>query len=171
MCAKRRREYDREDDAPAKTIPPLVIVAGVAGGALVLLALVVVAITLATRRDAAPGREAAGDMTLTAYVLQRPEPPTKVRAACRMTNYFNYEYRESSQTHYCFELAEGPGRIARTHAYARKDSDAGRRLFELTKDGGEAAVTLELRFVGPDGQRVAEPGHDVVAVTRLVSDR
>src|SRR5262245_57613951 len=87
--------------------------------------------------EPAPKRVSAlppGDMTLKAFILQKPSEPTAVQVQCKMDTYYNFAFSRCAETHYSFTLeSESPYTIA--HGYAPKSSEDGRRLYELLKNG------------------------------------
>lgn len=55
--------------------------------------------------------------------------------------------------------------------YVLRDSKAGKKLFELLKDGGEQRLTLSVRLVGPDGAAIPSGlGDHMVEITGAVKD-
>jgi hypothetical protein len=69
-----------------------------------------------------------------------------VQADCERSTYFNHAFQTCAETHYSFDLGYP------VHVYAPKDSDHGRRLYELLKDGSKRRFTLRIQRIGPAGQ-------------------
>ena len=95
------------------------------------------------------GREA--EMTLAAFLAQRPAAPKTVAAECSLDNYYNFAYGDSAATHHSVRLYD---RRTTTfaHAWAAKDSAAGKRLFALLSDGEEHPLVVKVALQGPDGK-------------------
>jgi hypothetical protein len=173
----------------ATGIPVWVWVAGASALALLVLVvpLAVVAVVLLTGKDAPPpvkGAQApqqrvppaagdaqppqqnmpADDMTLAAYLAQRPDKPTRITLDCKLDNYYNFAYRGAAATHYSVSLSQAsPSKFG--HAWMPKDCEAGRAVFEVLKDGREHRLTLAVALRGPDGMPTPA-GREELAVVR-----
>jgi hypothetical protein len=111
--------------------------------------------------------EQKADMTLAAYLAQRPEKPAKITVIGKLNNYYNYAYRNSVTTHYSVSLrSDSPFKSG--SAWVLKDSDAGRRLFDALKDGREYRMTLEIVLQGPDGLPTP-PDREEMAIVRVLN--
>lgn len=91
------------------------------------------------------------DMTLKAFILQKPTKPVSVDVECTLTTYYNYEFSNSSETHYSVKI-ESQEPFATAHAYAPKTSAHGKRLYESLKDGSTKRARVRVQRLGPDGQ-------------------
>jgi hypothetical protein len=100
-----------------------------------------------------------GDMTMKVFKTQRPTGPIKLVCVAKLDHYWNCEYRGCEYTHYSLGLS--PQGVS---AWVAKDTEAGRRLYELLKDGGEKLVFVEAGWMGPDG-RPTRPGDAGVLIT------
>jgi len=119
------------------------------------------------REDAQTKKDLAqADMTLAAFLAQRPNGPTKLTVECRLDNYYNFAYINAAATHHSL-LLEWDSPFAMGHAWVTKDSEAGKEIFEVLKDGRKHRMTLEVVLQGPDGTPTP-PGRQEMAVVRLV---
>jgi hypothetical protein len=158
----RRRQRRSEPRSPSTAT----IAVGVAGGLLLAGCLVVgliVAFSGGTERGADGKPLPPADMTLKGFVLQKPEGPTAVQVECELDTYHNFAFRRTADTHHSFRLV-GHDPFASAHGYAPKDSEHGRKLYELLKDGGKKRVTVKLQRVGPDGSPLPADHADCFAL-------
>ena len=59
-----------------------------------------------------------------------------LRVEAKLTDFYNYHYSEARETHYSLSLQNKYGdRWDFFYGYVSKDSDLGRKLFEVVKDG------------------------------------
>jgi hypothetical protein len=186
-------DEDDEDDGREKPvkgtgIPPWAWRAGtLACGLLVLAGIGIVAAVVAISPKASPGPAqnapaAQGeqppapqaplvppaDMTLGAFLAQRPDKPTKIEVNCTLASYYNFAYSGAAVTHYSVSLDQGGNTIKTGHAWVPKDSDAGKAVFEMLKDGERRRLFLEVILQGPDGV-ATPPGQEEMAVVRFFS--
>jgi hypothetical protein len=102
-------------------------------------------------------------MTLAAYLAQRPKEPTAITADCQLQNYYNFAYMHSADTHYSVTLMTlSPLKLA--HAWVRKDSDTGKQVYEVLKDGASHRLTLEVVLQGPDGAPTPQEREEMAIV-------
>jgi hypothetical protein len=102
-------------------------------------------------------------MTLAAYLAQRPDKPTKVMVDCKLDHYYNFAYMLAAGTHYSLRIMESTPTITVAHAWVPKDSEAGKEIFELFKDGQGHRLKLVVALQGPDGSPTP-PGQQEMAV-------
>jgi hypothetical protein len=118
-----------------------------------------------TKPPAAPPPKA--DMTLKEFVLQKPAGAKAVRAECNLATYYNFAFDRCAETHYSFTLTtRSPFTIV--HAYAPKNSEHGRRLYDMLKDGSKRELTLRLQRVGPDGNPLPAEHDSCFALVGIV---
>jgi hypothetical protein len=115
-------------------------------GAGVLVGFVLNSRPVSDGASGSPRTESQG-MTLAAYLAQRPATPTRITCDCRLKNYYNFAYRDAAETHY----SVGLGDVGIDNAWVPKDSEAGRRIFAILKDGRTHTLTLEVVLQGPNG--------------------
>jgi hypothetical protein len=108
-----------------------------------------------------------GDMTLKAFVLQKPSEPTAVQVDCELSTYYNFAYSNCAETHHSFRI----GGRAGEHAYAPKDAEYGKRLYELLKDGEKRKFTLRIQRLGPDGLALPANDDSCFALVGIVENR
>ncbi len=85
------------------------------------------------------------ELTLEAFKAQRPMTPTRFRILAKLSNYYNYEFRQAQGSHYSIEL-DGPRVPADLNGFVARNSPAGVALYGLLKDGRTHPVTLKLRY-------------------------
>lgn len=76
-----------------------------------------------------------------------------VRVWIQISDYYNFEYRNKEKSHFSFELTDVNGETL--NGFILKDSTAGKRLLEITKDGEAHEVAVTIKRTGRDGS-VAE---------------
>jgi hypothetical protein len=77
--------------------------------------------------------------------VQRPSGSFVIRGKCGLTTYFNYDFNNAENTHYSVELTQSSPR-ARVHCYVLRDSEDGKKLFQLLGKGEKQTLTLECEF-------------------------
>jgi hypothetical protein len=108
-------------------------------------------------------------MTLAAYLAQRPDKPTVLgELSCKLDNYYNFDYRDSAQTHYSVNLFSEVS-FTHAHAWVSKDSAAGRRIFAALQDGRAHPLTLKVVLEGPYGTPTP-PGRQEMAIVEVMDD-
>ncbi len=89
--------------------------------------------------------------------------PTEMRVVASLSDYFNFEFRRMSATHWSIELKDSIS-YKTIYGYVKKDSDSGRAIYNIVKDGQEHCITLAISF-----SRFSSPGSDVVKIDDFVS--
>lgn len=111
------------------------------------------------------------DMSWAEFKASKPKESTKFRAIVALDDYYNYEFRNLSDSYWSIYLSEITteritfSRPLSLYGYIPKESEDGKKLFELLKDGSEKAVILELKY--PNNN---DNSSNCVLITRLVSD-
>ena len=108
-----------------------------------------------------------GDMNMKEFKLQNPTGVVTVRARVSLSNYWNYQYLSSGETHHGLNLSDPTYKI---HAWVSKNSAEGNRIYNLCKDGSEHWMTLKVHRVGPDGTATPS-GHEGTAVLEILDDK
>lgn len=86
-----------------------------------------------------------------------------VRAEAELSDYYNYHYGDAQDTHYSVKFVENyVNRSDRFHGYVSKDSDLGKNLFEIVKDGQRHKLTVSVERTGRETS--------VVGIKQLVSE-
>ncbi len=70
-------------------------------------------------------------------------PPTEaspLRVYASLSSYYNYDFGDAQDTHYSISIEDEQGDFA--NAYVEKDSDTGRRLYEILSDGDYHRITI-----------------------------
>ena len=109
--------------------------------------------------------------SFTAYLATRPDEATTFRVIAKLGTYYNFAYFKSDKTHYNIRIRNNVAQPTFLNGYIVRDSEDGKKLFELLKDGGECRLTLALRLVGPDGNAIAAGAGDrMVSIERIVKE-
>jgi hypothetical protein len=126
---------------------------------------------LAQRREEEKRKAVApSDMSLKEFILQKPAKPTAVQVVCQLGAYYNYAFSGCAETHYSFRVrSDSPS--ASANGYAPKDSEHGRRLYELLKDGSARRMTIRLQRVGPHGNALPAKDDDCFALVGVVDSK
>jgi hypothetical protein len=86
-----------------------------------------------------------------------------LRVWAALSGYYNYQYGEAQGTHYSLGLVEEVGDRAKDfNGYVPKDSDLGRRLFEIVRDGRPHKLIVTIERTGRE--------LSVVGIKQLVSE-
>jgi hypothetical protein len=113
-----------------------------------------------------PAKAEQVEMTLAAYLIQRPDVPTKITSECKLLNHYNGAYQNTAATHHSVRLfSQTP--LKSGYAWVPKDSEVGRDVFDILKAGGQRTLTLEVVLRGPDGTPTP-PGRQEMAIVRVV---
>jgi hypothetical protein len=121
------------------------------------------------RKDEPPASNAVEErkgMTLAAYLAQRPDGPAEITVRCELKNYYNWAYERTAASHYSVSL-KGERPFKSGHAWVPKNSNVGKQVFEVLKDGHEHRLTLRLVLAGPDGTPTP-PEREDMAIVELV---
>lgn len=107
-------------------------------------------------------------MTVAAFKAQRPKEPMKFRVIGNLSNSYPYIpweiRREAEKNLWSVGLRDGDGNSI-AYGYIEKESDDGKRLYELLKDGEKHKFTAIIKFF--EGSR---PGDDAVIIEKFVCD-
>jgi hypothetical protein len=104
------------------------------------------------------------DMSWDAYKAQRPMGNFTFRAAAKLDNYYNYGFRGAENTYYSVMiLGDETDLLPEMYGYIKKDTDSGRALFDLLKDGKAHRVILEIAYV-----RASQGRDDIVLISDLI---
>jgi hypothetical protein len=106
-------------------------------------------------------------MPLRTYLATKPGKAVRFLLRCELTNYYNYNYRLSSETHYSVRLYD-PESSESAHGYVRKSSVDGERMFALLRDGREHTLAVELQTVGPNGEELEINGDGHLAIVKFI---
>jgi hypothetical protein len=91
------------------------------------------------------------------------EKPSRFRVYAELSDYYNYEFGGAKNKMYSVKLSDERGEnIA---GYVEKETDLGKQLFELLKDGKSHAVVLELTY------KKRSQASGVVNITNMVGKR
>jgi hypothetical protein len=110
------------------------------------------------------------DLTFPAFITQWPKDGARVYVGCTLDDRRSFvgAYEKCKETHLSLYVSQN-GQSER--AYVPKDSPAGKRIYEICKDGRWHPLTLRLKHAGPDG-KPTEPGWDKdgIAVLEIISE-
>ena len=99
------------------------------------------------------------EMSWNVYRAQRPTVPIEFRVQATLDHYYNYEFINAQ--HYWWNIYLENS----LYGYVKKDSESGRRMYELLKDGKSHNLIVKIRFL-PNG----DPTGNVVLIEDLISD-
>ena len=101
------------------------------------------------------------EMPWNTFMASRPTKPVAMRVEATLSDYYNYDFRAAQRTHYSIRFL---GR--HIFGYVRKDSRAGKRLFNILKDGDKHSLVLSLRYL-PNPRY---PSGEVTLIDKIVSE-
>jgi len=110
-----------------------------------------------------------GDMTLKAFILQKPAAPTAVQVDCKLSTFYNWAFRKCAETHYSLEISTASPDLTRCHVYAPKESENGRLLYEALKNGETRRYTLQIQRIGPTGDALPVKDDKCFALVQIVA--
>jgi len=107
---------------------------------------------------------------LATFIAQTPPTESTFRVKCSLSNYWNYEFREYKATHLSVQMRDIVGKSL--HGYIRRDSKAGRRIAVILNDGNEHNLTVNLKYIDPNGNSItlSDSNGELASITRLVSE-
>jgi hypothetical protein len=100
-------------------------------------------------------------MTIIAYKVQQPTSVMKFRLYAKLNDYYNYQFRELKEQYYSVRLTEYKTNES-IHGYIKRDSNDGKKMYEILKDGQKYPVMVNLRYL-PNS-----PNGDVVLIDNFV---
>jgi hypothetical protein len=106
---------------------------------------------------------------LSVFVAKQGDEPVSFRVSCKLSNYYNSEYRMAKSTHYSIEIkADGKD----IYGFIPRNSADGKRVFDLLEDGETHPLMLQLQHAGPRGETMKDPYSNgtYVAITKLISN-
>jgi hypothetical protein len=113
----------------------------------------------------------SSEMPLKTFLETRPAGPVLFQLKGKLSDYYNYAYRGTSDNYWSVGLVDGETFTTAT-GYVAKDSPDGKQLFELLKDGREHSLTLQLATTGPNGEHLgAEGSGSCIAIAKFVKGR
>jgi hypothetical protein len=105
---------------------------------------------------------------LAAMLSDATDGPQRFRVKARLANYYYHDFWATDPQFQCVDLTDEDSHTC-IHGYVRRQSDHGRMLLQLIRDGAEHPVTLDLRRIGPRGDPITDPEADVVTISDFVS--
>ena len=101
-------------------------------------------------------------MSWKAYKAQRPTVPMEFRVKATLDDYYNYEFMGAQRYYWSIELGDLNVGL---NGYVRKDSETGKKMYELLKDGEGHNLIVKMKFL-PNGS----PHGNVVLIEELIFD-
>lgn len=98
-----------------------------------------------------------------AYKTQRLREPMLFRVTASLSNYYNYEFGNAEYNYLSVKLNDEI--IASVYGYVKRESQLGKRLYALLKDGEEHHLILQIRYLP-----VSYYGSNTVLIDSLVSE-
>lgn len=74
-----------------------------------------------------------------------PKNAVDIRVECQLSDYYNYDKRGKDKLEYSVEIIDVNSKD-RFHGYIPKDSDEGRKIFDVLKDGQPHKLLLSVRL-------------------------
>lgn len=118
---------------------------------------VVVMIKSAQRTTATAEIDSSPEATnLKSIQIQRPNGPFVIRGDCTLTTFFNWDFTNAKETHYSIKLTQRTAPVtlktigdpvAEIHCYIQRDSDDGKKIFQLLSNGQTQRLTLECQSI------------------------
>lgn len=84
-------------------------------------------------------------ISLDVYKASKPPDVVTFRVICSLSDYYNYGYRNSREQYYSIECTTDLSHLS-IYCYVLKNSDEGRKLFDILKDGYAHRMTLAVKF-------------------------
>jgi hypothetical protein len=94
-----------------------------------------------------------------------------VQVNCRLATYYNYSFSRCAETHYSFGVEARSPSFTRAYVFAPKDSEHGRRLYELLKNGSTHTMTLRIQRLGPNGDQLPARDDQCFALIGIVDSK
>jgi len=95
----------------------------------------------------------------------KPTDETVLRMTAEISDYYNFQFSNTKQTHWSVRLTENKSLpaadVLSIHGYVAKDSAIGKELFDLLKDGEKHEITVAVKTNGREGT--------VAEITKFVS--
>lgn len=84
------------------------------------------------------------------YKSQQSMNPQNFRIYALLDNYYNYHFKEKDNQYYSIKFYNTPwdgrkNQIPNSNGYIPRDSDKGKKLFELLKDGNPHPITVKIK--------------------------
>jgi hypothetical protein len=93
------------------------------------------------------------ETTIRAHVSSNSREQQAFRVEARLSDFYSFEYAEAKPTHLSLSLSDGTEMLI---AYVPRDSELGKRVFALLKDGNEHKVTLRVSHGSNESNRYVE---------------
>ena len=106
------------------------------------------------------------DFPLVTYFETNPKEPKTFRVSAELGSLYAGEFADHENAYYNLDLRESvPPETC--WGYVVKESDAGKKIFEILKDGNKHKITVELQLVTPSGKAAR---FHTCTITKLVSE-
>lgn len=92
------------------------------------------------------------EMSWAEFKASKPKSPVKFRAILNLGDYYNYEFINKENDYWSIDLSEidfnniNGYKVLNIQGYVKKDSEAGKKLFEYLKDGKMKVAIIELKY-------------------------
>lgn len=92
------------------------------------------------------------EMSWAEFKASKPKNPLKFRACLKLDSYYNYEFKNKENDYWSINLSEinfnsfDGSNLLNIYGYVKKDSEAGKKLFEYLKDGKTKIAIIELKY-------------------------
>lgn len=92
------------------------------------------------------------EMSWAEFKASKPSSPVKFRTLLQLDDYYNYGFRDKSNDYWSISLSEidfnniNGYKVLNMNGYVKKDSEAGKKLYEYLKDGKMKVSIVELKY-------------------------
>ncbi|MDE0396352.1 MAG: hypothetical protein OXL96_00955 [Candidatus Poribacteria bacterium] len=104
------------------------------------------------------------EMSLKLFKTIRPAGPKVFRCEAELSGHYDPFKPNMAREYYSVHLSD-PGGLAQMWGYVRKNSELGKRLFDILKDGETHKITLKMSLIDPD-----DPYSWMAIISNLVSE-
>lgn len=87
--------------------------------------------------------------------------PSRFRVNAELSDYYNYEFRLARAKYYSIKITDKANEDV--YGYVERESDVGKQIFELLKDGTYHSPILELEY------KAGSKNPQVATITRMIS--
>ncbi|MBM4028686.1 MAG: hypothetical protein FJ280_25305 [Planctomycetes bacterium] len=92
---------------------------------------------------ATPAEETYAQMSAEEFRATKPTTPILMRVWGKLDDYYNYEFGTADKVAWSIRVSDYKG-SALGHGYLKKDTDAGKQVFNILRDGKEHKMVVEI---------------------------
>lgn len=87
------------------------------------------------------------EISFAEFKALRVETPTEFHVLVKLSDYYNYEFRDGRENYYSFMIYETDGTLTNLAGFLPKDNPMAKRVFDTVKDGEDYPMTLKIGFI------------------------